>query len=56
MKKVNEAEMRSIEGGKWKCVTCGKKYFLFIKAVQHINCEAHYEGYKVSDSVKWCLW
>ena len=57
MKKLNANELRSVEGGKWKCVTCGAKYWTFIKAVTHINCEAHYDGgWKVSNNVKWCWW
>lgn len=54
MKKLNANEMRAVAGGRWRCMTCGRKYWSYIQAVTHINCTAHYVGMSVRKSVKWC--
>ncbi len=52
MKKVNENELRTVDGGRWKCNTCGAKYFTYIQAVTHANCSAHYNSRGAN--IKWC--
>ena len=51
MKKMNANELRAVEGGKWKCTKCGRKYSLIIQWLQHKNCYACYGG-----GAKFCLW
>ena len=48
MKVLNKNEMRKVEGGSWKCKDCDKKFLLYIFAVTHQNCDAHYSGFS------WC--
>lgn len=54
MKKLNRKEMRAVEGGRWKCKTCGDKFWLKLTAGNHINCTGHILGSGFYDSVKWC--
>ena len=52
MKKLTNNEMRKVIGGKWKCNQCDKKFWLFVQAVVHANCEAHYKDNGAD--IAWC--
>lgn len=55
MKTMEMQEMRAVVGGRWKCKQCGHKEWVYINAIEHCNCEAHYNGStNFTDWVKWC--
>ena len=51
MKKLNDFEARNVNGGKWKCTKCGRKYTIWLQWLQHKSCYACYGG-----SAKFVLW
>ena len=54
MKKLNETEMRQVEGGRWKCKTCGQVSVVYVSAIIHCMGNAHFNGSeKPGDWVKW---
>lgn len=51
MKTMSVNEMRSVDGGAWKCSKCGRKYTFWMQWLQHKNCYACYGG-----KAKFVLW
>lgn len=49
---MSKNELRTVEGGRWKCNDCGQKYWIYIQAVVHANCHAHYNRFGAN--IKWC--
>lgn len=55
MKKVNIEEARQINGGRWKCKICGRKFLLLADVLWHLAGGEAWKGYSVSGNYSWCL-
>lgn len=59
MRKVNEKEMKQVNGGRWKCDNCGKKTFTV--GAMHLHLAAAHTagniaGHKTTNwAYHWCL-
>ena len=46
MRKVNEKEMKQVNGGRWKCDNCGKKTFTV--GAMHLHLAAAHTAYNIA--------
>lgn len=53
MKNLNEKEMKSVNGGKWQCNVCKKKFGSYTSACLHLICTGHATSPNLNECFKW---
>lgn len=60
MKKMNEKDMRNVNGGRWKCGNC--KYKSVTVGAMHLHLAAAHNAYNINGmktknwKYHWCVW